>query len=120
MSTYIYPEQMQMAEGDLAPPLTITIGDNAADADFSIVDPADVTIYMERGDVQTNLGSPLSVVPASDNKSAVVKRPWQDGETDGVGRAWVSVVVDWGDGVPQTFPEDAPLRLDFTPAAGTV
>lgn len=104
-----------LTRGDTDPPLTLTIGDSRADADFTGLGPSDMIVHVEQKNLVLVEGNATLVEPSQDGKSCVVQRQWQDGETDTVGRCWVSVyVVPWD----QTFPDDGPLRLDIARAPG--
>lgn len=108
-----------IARGDLKPRLEITIGDAAGIADFGAITAADVRIVAEQDGVVIVDSAPNSITPSTDGHSATVIRQWQAGETDAIGRMWISVVVKWPDAAyPQTFPDDGPLRLDVRRNAG--
>lgn len=120
MTLTIEPSVMQMAAGDTGKRIEITIADDDALADFSTVVKADVRIQGLVGTTLVVDREPDTFVPSVDKHSAVVGFKFVLGETEDVARMWVSVVVDWGADDPQTFPDDMPLRLDFTRAAGTL
>lgn len=102
-----------MKRGDLKPDLEITISDNRDAADFSVLTASACRIIgeMDGAVVVDDLADTISV--ATGNKSAIVKRAWEVGETDIAGRLWFTVVVTWPDGDPQTFPRHGALPLDI-------
>lgn len=101
--------------GDTAPPLNVTISDDADEADFSTLTAADVMIHVELDGTKVIEDPASDVTPAVDGKSATVVRNWADGDLDTIGRYWISIYVTPWD---QTFPDDGPLRLDVVRAAG--
>lgn len=107
-----------MTRGDVEPPLAVTISDSRAAADFSVLTASDCRIQVEHDGVLIIDDPADSIEVASDNKSAIVRRAWGAGETDTAGRFWVRIEVNWPGGKPQTFPDDAPLRLDIGRAPG--
>lgn len=116
MSTYIDPPVQQMRAGDLKPDLVVVISDEDEAADFLNLTEDQVTVLMERDGQVIDLGPVTSIDEwGEEGMSATVRRLWGDGETVGAGHAWVSIVVEWSDGVRQTFPSGEPLRLDLTP-----
>lgn len=107
-----------MVRGSLKPDLEIVITDAAGAATFTGVSASDVTVIGEQNGQIVMSGQPDTFTPSPDGKSATVKRAWHLGETDNQGRMWVTVRVNWPGTKPQTFPDDAGLRLDITRAAG--
>lgn len=107
-----------ITRGNLEPPLAMTISDARADADFSTITASACRFTVEQGGVLIIDDVATSVTPAADGKSAVVRRAWGIGETDIVGRCWVTCNVAWTASREQTFPDEGPLRLDIVPAAG--
>lgn len=105
--------------GDLQPPLKITIGDNRADANFAPVTASQVRVVCEQGGAVVIDDGADTVTASPDGKSLSVVRNWTPGDTNTPGWMWVSVVVTWTDGVPQTFPADGPLRLNILRASGS-
>ena len=108
----------EMTRGDLLPELEIVIADSAGDADFSSLTANACYLVAEMDGIEVIDAVFDSIAVAQDLKSATLKRAWVAGETDTVGRMYLSVRVNWPGGVPQTFPEGAPLRLDIRRAAG--
>jgi hypothetical protein len=106
-----------IVRGDTQPGLGVTISDARETADFSTLTPADVRIKVEQGGEVIVDAVADTIVPAGDNKSAVVRRAWGPADTAEAGRCWVTVyVVPWD----QTFPADGPMRIDITRAPGDV
>lgn len=104
-----------MVRGDRTPDILITISDARSEADFSTLQAQDVVVKVEQNGALIVDDQCDSIVVSEDNHSADVRRAWADGETDAIGRCWVSVyVVPWD----QTFPDDGPLRFDVGRAAG--
>lgn len=108
----------EMTRGDLLPDLEIVIADTAADADFSTLTAGACFLVAEMDGVKVIDDAFDTITVAPDGKSATLKRAWAAGETATVGRMYLSVRVEWPVGLPQTFPESAPLRLDIRRAAG--
>jgi hypothetical protein len=107
-----------IVRGSLKPDLEVTITDEEGEVDFTGLTASMVTMTCEMDSTVVATGEPYVADVAPDGKSAVVKRSWVAGETDTVGRMWVSVTVDWPGAKPQTFPAAGPLRLDVVRAAG--
>lgn len=108
----------QIVRGDRKPDLQVTLSDAASAATFASVTPSMVRVVAEMDGLRVIDAQPDSVTPSVDGKTAVVKRAWADGDTDEVGRMWITVVVTWPGADPQSFPADGPLRLDIARAAG--
>jgi hypothetical protein len=102
-----------MTQGDLNPPLEVTLGDAAGLANFSAVTASMVTIIgvMNGGIVVADTAD--EVIASDDGKSMVVRRAWVEGDTDTPGRMWLQFVVNWTGSKPQSFPEDTPLRINI-------
>jgi hypothetical protein len=107
----------QITRGDDWPDILFTIGDSRADADFSTLDPSAVRIQGELDGVVVVDDNPDTVDAAPDNKSAVLKRAWEAGETDVAGVMWFTAEVEWTSGKTQTFPRTGaiPLHINRRP-----
>jgi hypothetical protein len=107
-----------ITQGDRKPDAIITIGDARLDADFSSLTTETCWVVCEQdGDVLFR-DHPDSVVPATDGKTAVIRRAWKADDTLSVGRLYIWVEVEWAADVPQHFPS-SPLRVDVRRAPGT-
>lgn len=107
-----------MTRGDRKPALTITLSDARSNANFAAITAADVTVIGEMDGAVVFSGTPDLFTPAADGKSATIRREWAIGDTAVAGRLWVTVVVEWPTDVPQSFPDDGPLRIDIIRAPG--
>lgn len=107
-----------MKRGDLKPDLEVIIGDDDAEADFSTLTAGACAIVVEQDNDVIVDDAADSIAVAPGNKTAILKRAWETGETDRDGRHWVQVRVTWPDGDIQYFPEDGALRLDIERAPG--
>lgn len=113
--TVITPE---IVRGDLKPALRVLISDARSTANFAAITADQVLVVGEMNGAVIFSTPPTEYIPADDGKSATVVREWGDGDTDVSGRLWVSIIVMWAGTSPQTFPNDGPLRIDVTRAAG--
>ena len=109
-----------MTRGDLLPDVLITIADARSSADFSTLTTSQVLIVGEVNGTVKFSDNPVSVTPAPDGKSAVLRYAWAPGDTDTAGRMYIWAVVTWNGSRPQTFPDDRPLFIDIKPAPGDV
>jgi hypothetical protein len=89
----------EVVKDDLKPDMELTITVNDISQDIS--DAESVQLHWIKPD-GSNLYSDLEVV----DESGVVRRVWQDGDTDTVGFHKGRVVITWSSGETQTFPND--------------
>jgi hypothetical protein len=114
----IMTEMPTITRGNLKPDLQISITDDSETSSFMGLAASAYTITGEMDGVVVFSGIPTGVALSNNNFTATLTRPWTAGETDEVGRLWLSVEVEWSSGKKQTFPDSGPLRLDVARAAG--
>jgi hypothetical protein len=107
-----------ITRGDLKPDLRVAITDDSQTSTFNGLPLSAYTIKGELDGQVVFSGNPTGVALSNSDYTATLTRPWSAGETDNVGRLWISVEVEWSSGKKQTFPDDGPLRLDVSRAAG--
>jgi hypothetical protein len=111
-------EMPTITRGNLKPDLQISITDDSETSSFMGLAASAYTITGEMDGVVVFSGIPTGVALSNNNFTATLTRPGTAGETDEVGRLWLSVEVEWSSGKKQTFPDSGPLRLDVARAAG--
>lgn len=106
-----------MVRGSRKPDLQITCEDGDREADWALLEAADVTVRGYLNDALVFSGTATEISLVEGGGGINVRRVWGSGETETVGRLWIEVIVEFGSGFPQTFPADGPLRLDIVPGS---